>query len=166
MAPTGVISMYCIIDGHNLIGQMPDIHLDDPHDEVKLLDYLRRYRARTGHHVVVVFDAGLTYHPAQTKKQRGVTIQFAPRGRSADQIILKRMRRVQNPQGTMVISSDRDIQQAARTVGIRVVSARDFARQLIDITTPHDESAESRADLHLTPAEVEEWLAVFRQRKK
>ena len=49
--------MQWLIDGHNLIGQMPNLRLDDPDDEAKLLQYLRNFRARTGHRITVVFDA-------------------------------------------------------------------------------------------------------------
>ncbi len=37
--------MSLIIDGHNLIGILPDIQLDQPDDEPRLLERLRAYRA-------------------------------------------------------------------------------------------------------------------------
>lgn len=40
--------MSYIIDGHNLIGVLPDIHLNQPDDEQRLLARLRGYRARIG----------------------------------------------------------------------------------------------------------------------
>lgn len=43
--------MHWLIDGHNLIGKMPTLHLDDPHDEEKLVQILQQYRARTGHKI-------------------------------------------------------------------------------------------------------------------
>jgi len=62
-------AMEWLIDGHNVIGQMPDIGLDDPDDEQKLLWRLRRYRARTGRRIVVVFDPGGAYHPAARRSK-------------------------------------------------------------------------------------------------
>ena len=43
--------MPILIDGHNLIGQMPGLSLEDPHDEEMLVTLLRSYRARTGKEV-------------------------------------------------------------------------------------------------------------------
>ena len=152
--------MHWLIDGHNLIGQMPNLHLDDPHDEDKLLQYLRRYRARTGHPITVVFDAGYSYRPGQTKKQGGITVQFAPSGRTADQILMRRMRRIKNPQAYMVVTSDRAVQQAATRVGVRTLSSTEFAQQLLSSPEPE---TDSQADVHLSPDEVEEWLDLFNQ---
>lgn len=152
--------MHWLIDGHNLIGQMPNLHLDDPHDEDKLLQYLRRYRARTGHPITVVFDAGYSYRPGQTKKQGGITVQFAPSGRTADQILMRRMRRIKNPQAYMVVTSDRAVQQAATRVGVRTLSSTEFAQQLLSSPAPE---TDSQADIHLSPDEVEEWLDLFNQ---
>jgi predicted RNA-binding protein with PIN domain len=126
--------MRWLIDGHNLIGQIPNLRLDDPNDEEKLLEHLRRYRAKTGHAITVVFDAGCGYRPASTKKQGGITVQFAPTGKTADQIIMGRLRRVKNPQAVMVVSSDRAVQQAARQAQVRVLNSGAFAAQLIPNT--------------------------------
>ena len=158
--------MHWLIDGHNLIGQMPDLRLSDPNDEEKLLEYLRRYRARTGHRLTVVFDAGQTFQPAQTKKQGGITVKFVSYGQTADQIIRKRLRKVSNPQGMMVVTSDREIQQAARQAGVRVVTAQEFGQQLNQLSSGNksEEDENNQTDLHLSADEVEEWLAIFEQR--
>ena len=157
--------MRWLIDGHNLIGQMPNLRLDDPNDEEKLLVYLRRFRAKTGHHVAVIFDAGQSYQPAQTQKRGGITVQFAPHGKTADQIIMRRLRRVKNPQEVGLVSSDRTVQQAARQARVRVVPADEFAQQLLQstgTTGPTDDEG-SQADVQLSSAEVEEWLTIFEQ---
>jgi predicted RNA-binding protein with PIN domain len=157
--------MHWLVDGHNLIGQMPNLRLSDPNDEEKLLEYLRRYRARTGHQLTVVFDAGQSYQPAETKKRGGITIQYAPHGRTADQLIIRRLRRVKNPQGTMVVSSDRAIRQAARQVGVRVVTAQEFGQQLLALTSGSNptEDEDNQADIRLSADEIEEWLSIFSQ---
>jgi predicted RNA-binding protein with PIN domain len=158
--------MHWLIDGHNLIGQMPNLQLSDPNDEEKLLEYLRRYRARTGHRLTVVFDAGQTFHPAQTKKLGGITVKFVSYGQTADQVIRKQLQKVRNPQGMMVVTSDREIQQAAGQVGIRVITAREFGQQLLQLSSENrsEKDENNQADLHLSADEVEEWLAIFEQR--
>jgi predicted RNA-binding protein with PIN domain len=157
--------MQWLIDGHNLVGQMPDLRLDDPNDEEKLLEYLRRYRARTGHTLTVVFDAGQGYHPAKTQRRGGITIQFVSSGQTADQILVRRIRKVRNPQAVIVVTSDREVQQAAQQAGLRVVTSQEFAQQLLQPSSPPEEDEESRANIRLSPDEVDEWLAFFSQRK-
>lgn len=159
--------MRWLIDGHNLIGHMPNLRLDDPDDEEKLLAYLYRYRARTGQRLTVIFDSGPGYQLAQTIKRGGLTVQFAAHGKTADQLIRQRLRRVKNPQEIIVVSSDREVQQAAHQVQVRVIEAWEFGQQLLQLSggvvSPPDVA--NQADIHLSAAEVDEWLAIFRQRK-
>ncbi len=157
--------MHCLIDGHNLIGQMPGLHLADPDDEDKLLEYLRRYRARTGHKLWVAFDSGPGHPLGSHRKRGGITVQFARQGQTADRLLLKRIRRVKNPQGAMVVSSDRAIQQAAERAGRRVVPAGEFGQRLLDLATGPGPATEedSQAHVHLSEEEVEAWLEFFQR---
>jgi predicted RNA-binding protein with PIN domain len=158
--------MHWLIDGHNLIGALPTLRLSDPHDEEKLLEYLRRYRARTGHKITVVFDAGHTYHPAETRKKGGLTVEFAAHGITADQVIMRRLQKIKNPQGTMVVSSDRRVQSAAQEVRVRVLSAHEFGRELL--AQPESGGAAeagAQTDVRLSADEVDEWLRIFRRSK-
>jgi hypothetical protein len=159
--------MQWLIDGHNLIGQMPGLRLDDPDDEAKLIEYLRRFRARTGHHITVIFDPGPVYRPAETKKQGGLTIQFAAPGQTADQLMMRRLRQVQNPPELMVVSSDRAVQQAARQARVKAISSAEFARQLLqELISSGDEEQADRINRQLSPDEVAEWLTLFKNRRK
>ena len=155
--------MHWLVDGHNLIGQMPNLQLSDPDDEAKLVEYLRRYRARTGHRLTVIFDAGTSYQPAHTQQKGGITVQFARPGQTADQLIKRRLRKIKDPQGTIVVTSDRAVQQAAQQVQVRVVEAREFGQQLLQLSAPGQEAADagSQADVQLSADEVDEWLALF-----
>jgi hypothetical protein len=159
--------MQWLIDGHNLIGQMPGLRLDDPDDEAKLVDYLRRYCTRTGHRLTVIFDAGAGYHLAATKKQGGVTIQFARQGQTADHLIKQRLERVTNPQEVMVVSSDQAVQQAARQVRVRTLASGEFARQLLQtLASGPAADPDDRAEVKLSADEVDEWLKFFNNQKQ
>lgn len=159
--------MQWLIDGHNLIGQMPNLQLDDPDDEAKLLTYLRNFRVRTGHQITVIFDAGSGYRPAETKKTGGVTVQFAAQGQTADQIISQRLRRVKNPQELRVVTSDRAVQQVARQARVRVLTAREFAQQLLQGSpAAAEDDRGSQTEVNLSADEVEEWLKFFKKRGK
>jgi len=155
--------MKWLIDGHNLIGQMPNLRLDDPNDEEKLFRHLQQYRARTGHAITVVFDSGGGYRPGTTKKWGGITVQFAPPGKTADQIIIRRVQKVKNPQALRVVTSDRAVQQAAKQAGIRVVSSAEFSQQLRPGAgdAPPENDPGSQAKINLSADEVDEWLNLF-----
>lgn len=155
--------MHWLIDGHNLIGRMPNLQLDDPHDEEKLLQYLRQYRARTGHPITVVFDSGYGHRSGQTKKQGGITVQFAPSGKTADQILMRRIRRIKNPQAYMIVTSDRAVQQVASHYNVRVLSSAEFSRQLLSSPAAKDQADGS--EVNLSPDEIDDWLDLFNQSK-
>lgn len=150
--------MLVIVDGHNLIGCLPEISLADADDEEKLLFRLRQYRARTGRKLEVVFDPGSGYKPGSRQTRGGITVQYAPAGKTADQMIINRLHRLKVPEQTLVISSDRVIQQAARGARARVMSAGDFAAELM---SPAPSAADNQTEVKLSKAEVEAWLALF-----
>ena len=158
-----IIIMQWLIDGHNLIGQMPNLWLDDPHDEEKLLAYLRRFRARTGHRLTVVFDAGHTHQSGSKQSRGGISVQFVSSGQIADQAIIRRIRRVRNPQEMMVVTSDQAVARVAQQVGVRVTPAGEFAQQLLQASPTGEDD---RIDVNLSADEVDEWLDIFGQDKK
>ena len=157
--------MKWLIDGHNVIGQLPHLRLDDPHDEEKLLELLRSYRGRTGDWLTVVFDPGHTYRPRKTRKRGGITVQFAPHRQTADQIIMRRLRKLKNPQEVTVVTSDRRVMQAARQARARLMSAQEFGQLLLQPRSQAAEDVDHQADVHLSSDEVEAWLDLFDQRK-
>jgi len=155
--------MLLLIDGHNLIGrgQLPDLRLDDPDDEARLVIRLRTYCARTGKRVTVVFDHGLPGGRSWELSGGGVDVVFAPSGRAADDILRERIRRARDPRMLMVVTSDRQIAAAARVRGVRVTRSEEFAAQLNVSRT-----VEVEPDVHLSAEEVEEWLKVFGDEKQ
>jgi predicted RNA-binding protein with PIN domain len=155
--------MHWFIDGHNLIGQFSGLRLDDPHDEEKLIGYLSGYKSRTGHQITVFFDSGGGYRPGKTVKQGGITVRYAPSGKTADQLIATQVRRVKNPQSVMVVSSDRAVQTAARLARVRSISAAEFSQQMSNPGRTTTEDAGSRKDINLSSDEVNEWLDLFNQ---
>ena len=159
-----------LIDGHNLIGQMTDLSLDDPNDEEELLNRLRAYRASTGAELAVYFDPGLTYRPPVRRVEAGITVYAAPFGHQADELILQAIRSEANPRQLIVVSSDRTIQQAARERGCRVVDAQAFVAELRQPTRrrrPRTRTPRRLSDSpRLSEAEVERWLDIFRRRAR
>ena len=155
--------MHWLIDGHNLIGHMPNLQLSDPPDKQKLVEQLRRFRAKTGHRLTVIFDSGGGFRLGQTKKQGGIAVQFAGTGKTADQLLVRRLRRLKNPQATTVVTSDRAVQQAAQRAGVRVLESGPFARKLTASPPSSVSDQGAEADVRLSPEEVDEWLSLFNQ---
>jgi predicted RNA-binding protein with PIN domain len=148
-----------LIDGHNLIGRLPDLRLDDPDDEAKLVIRLRAYSARTGKRVTVVFDHGLPGGRSWDLSGGGVETVFAPTGRTADRILCERIRQARDPRGLTVVTSDRQVIAAAQAGGARVLRSEEFAAQLDGRRVM--EAPEDGQDVPLSEKEVEEWLRIF-----
>jgi hypothetical protein len=150
--------MALLIDGHNLIGRLPDLSLDDPHDEAKLVARLRTYCARTGKRATVAFDHGLPGGRSRELSGGRVEVVFASAGRTADGILRGRIRRARDPRGLTVVTSDREVMAAAQARGSRVIRSEEFALQL---SAPSPGGVEE--DVHLSADELAEWLKVFGQ---
>jgi len=147
--------MPLLIDGHNLIGRMSDLSLDDPDDEVKLVQRVRRHCLRHRRQATIIFDAGLPGGPAPHLSAPPVAVVFAAPGVTADHLICQRIRRARDPRGLLVVSSDRVVQEAARSRGGRVIPAEEFAAQLAD-----DQTREP-GEQGLSKEQVAEWLELF-----
>lgn len=151
--------MAILIDGHNLIGKLPGLRLDDPHDEEKLLLRLRAYRARTGKRLVVYFDPGDAYQSQGRRSSGGITVRQAGSGQRADDLMIRDLRRHRNPRELTVVTSDRAIQEVAHHYKARVVDAATFAGEL---GRPPEKDDSSDGSL-LPEGDIQEWLAIFGQ---
>jgi predicted RNA-binding protein with PIN domain len=148
--------MPLLIDGHNLISRLSSVRLDDPDDEAQLVERLRRYQARTGKRLTVIFDQGLPGGFDHDLSTSNVKVVFAPTGRAADALIVNRVRNSHNPQGVTVVTSDQKVIAAVEQHGARVMRAERFAAEM-EAASPIPESD----DVVLSQPEVDEWLALF-----
>lgn len=147
-----------LIDGHNLIGALPSLALDDPHDEAKLVLLLRSFAARTRKKCVVVFDSGMP-GGASRLSTASVRVIFAGAGQEADAILLRRIRKERNPAGWVLVSADRRVRAAARQQRMKWLSNRQFARLLA--SAPVGPTMAEMPDDPPGEAEVEGWLREF-----
>jgi hypothetical protein len=152
-----------LIDGHNLIGQLPDISLDDPHDEAKLVQKLAGFAARTGKRCTVIFDSGLPGGKSRMSN-RAVEVVFASRPSDADRLLLRRINRTRDPKNWTVVSSDNAVLGAARARGMQGMKSTDFAKLLLN--PPREKKkkqygGKAEMDVYVSPQEVDEWLQVF-----
>ncbi len=156
-----------LIDGHNLIGQTPGLSLADPNDEQKLIVVLRKYAARKNARIVVVFDSGNPGGKSKELSGGNVTAIFAGSHTIADRILMERIRELKQPGDWVVVSSDREVQQAAQQRRMNVWSSAEFARKMGPPPQRDDSAAPPTAkDSGLTKSEVDEWLRLFKQERK
>lgn len=156
--------MRYLIDGHNLIAKLPDISLSDPDDEVKLVLRLRSWTAADRRRkVTIVFDTGLPGGRDRVLSSSTVQVIFASSGSSADAVILRHIDRVKDVKAVAVVSSDREVTQAALRRRIAVFSSDEFAAQLVPrrAQEPADADRSAADSPPLSAVEVDEWLALF-----
>lgn len=146
-----------LIDGHNLIARIPDISLDDPHDEVKLIECLRRFTARKRKRCTVVFDGGLPGGQSRELSTHSVEVVFAHSGTDADRIIIERIQKARDPASLIVVSADHAIIDTARRCRARVTTPESFAAELSALPASGEDDGKPQP----SPGEVDYWLHVF-----
>jgi hypothetical protein len=160
--------MAYLIDGHNLIGHLPDIALDDPNDEAKLVQKLIGFTARVGKKVVVVFDHGLPGGKSRMSTSM-VEVVFASNPGDADSIMKGRIARATHIEQWTVVSNDNAVLDAARARKMKTLRSRDFVPMLNNTTMQQRKTARADGEaphVHVSAKEVEEWLQIFGDGKK
>ncbi len=155
-----------LIDGHNLIPKVRGLSLANIDDEIKLIQRLQVFHQVTRKKIEVYFDNA---PPGQNRTQRmgAITAHFVREGSSADAAIRQRLEKLGRAATTWtVVSSDRQVQAAARAARARVVNSEDFATQLAQESIHSKDDPESGEDVTLSTAEVDEWLRIFKEGKE
>lgn len=156
--------MEYLIDGHNLVGKMPDINLNDPGDEVELVLRLRSWSARgRKRKVTVIFDRGLPGGEDKGLSSGMVKVIFAPVGRSADSLLINRIQKVKNPAEYALVSSYLRVIKAAEARRMQVWRSEDFVARL---EQEGEQGAKTRTadmadDPQMSAGEVDMWMEIF-----
>lgn len=152
-----------LIDGHNLIGALPDVSLSDPDDEAALNEILMRYFYRIRKNGIVYFDQR-SAGSERLVSGPNLSVVFVRKPRTADQAIQAHLRRLgKEARNWTVVSSDRAVQSQARKAGARVVSSQDFSR-LLNVSSSDEMGGEKPSD-SLSEAELQGWIDLFKRRK-
>jgi predicted RNA-binding protein with PIN domain len=151
--------MAIIIDGHNLIAQLPGISLADPEDEEKLIKKLQEYCRIRRKTVEVYFDRAPAGY-AGKEKHGLVRAVFVTSGSTADEAIMARLKKLgKRAKNVRVVSSDRQVQQAARAVHATVISSEDFVAEWQSLVSEQPDL--DPRNKPLTKKEVEAWEDLF-----
>jgi len=157
--------MNYLIDGHNLIARTPGLSLSDPDDEAKLAQMLKRWTlADPRRKVTVIFDGGLPGGPSRHLSSSTMKAVFAPENTTADALLIRRIEQIKNPNEFIVVSSDAAVASAAQRKRVPVQRAEAFAVAMLEdrtFTGKDRQAAPERPDPSLSPAELQEWLALF-----
>ena len=153
-----------LIDGHNLIAQMPGLSLADPDDEVQLVLRLRQYAARKKQKITVVFDHGIPGGWSRDLSTGPVQVVFAGTHTNADRIILERVREAKTPTNLKVVSSDGEIRRAAEARRAEAITSQEFVQMLTKPPT-REPRRDARENVSLSKDEVKEWMRLFKQGK-
>jgi predicted RNA-binding protein with PIN domain len=125
--------MRIIVDGYNLIRQWPELAMLDRVDleagRQALLRELQAYRRAKGHQIIVVFDGRERGRPLETSEQAGgIMVRYSRLGETADAVIARLAG--EGGAGTVVVSSDHEIMDAARRHGGAALSSPEFIARM------------------------------------
>jgi predicted RNA-binding protein with PIN domain len=108
----------------------------------------------------VVFDGGVPGGEDHYLSTSKVKVLFAPGNLSADDLIIARINRVDNPTEYMVVTSDREVQSAAKKRKLALITSEDFS-PMVDATESGDDNGEFSTDPEISEDELSEWLELF-----
>ena len=152
-----------LIDGHNLIPKV-GLRLDSPDDEMELVAILQEFARLKRQQVEVYFDGAPIGYDG-SRKLGTVRAHFVRLGQTADNAIRARLNNMaKDARNWIVVSSDREVQSAARVVHAQFISSEEFVKILR--TAVNSAPKANTVDKKLSPAEVDEWLKIFREKGK
>ncbi len=124
---------HIIIDGYNLIRRSPTLSSVEAHNFQKgraaLIQKLARYREVKNHAITVVFDAALTDNPSiEENKISGIRVLYTEGGQTADAVLIDLAQQLGHQ--AIIVSSDKQILQAAKSSGCGILDSDDFEKKL------------------------------------
>jgi len=152
-----------IIDGHNLLHSVCKIEEDAKViSEPAMCRILAAYLRLTGEKAAIVFDGSGPPDKSGFDGISNLEVLFAGSGSDADTVIEDKIKASTAPKGLTVVSSDRQLQQAARARRASVVKSEIFwvevQKQLSRKRAPREPSAKRQG---LSQSETEQWLTIF-----
>ena len=126
------MGMRILIDGYNLIATLWGMGRGTrelARQREELLSLLGPYREARGHPMTVVFDGWREGEPLGSRtRERGITVQFSPKGVTADEVI-RDLVRDKGP-GTLVVSADKRVLAWSREAGADGVDSATFHERI------------------------------------
>ena len=120
------MSVHYILDGYNIVHQMPALKLDKLEDQRRSLIHFIEQCSPQGsskNYVTIVFDGASDVFGGM--KSAAATIVFS-QGESADDKIRRIVAEAKNTKNIVVVTNDRDIQYAVGALGAKATSVSEF----------------------------------------
>lgn len=147
-----------LIDGHNLVPKI-GLRLSEPDDEIELIHLLQDFARLRRQPIEVYFD-GAPPASSGTRKLGTIKAHFISLGTSADSAMRTRLNNMgKSAKNWVVVSSDREVQSAARINDAKFISSEEFVKLLRETLSAMNKK--NRAEKTVSAKEVEEWLKVF-----
>lgn len=152
-----------LIDGHNLIPKF-GLRLDSIDDEMELVAILQEFARLKRQQVEVYFD-GAPIGSAGARSLGTVRAHFIRLGQTADSAIRARLNKMgKSAKNWTVVSSDHEVQSAARVNQAQFISSEEFVR--LTRNAMRSTPGSGGVDKKLSEKEVDEWLQLFRENKR
>jgi predicted RNA-binding protein with PIN domain len=152
-----------LIDGHNLIPNIPGMSLENLDDEQQLIDMLLKFCRLRRQKAEVYFDRA-PFGQAKSRQFGLVRAHFVSRKSSADHAIMQRLARIgREAPNWKVVTSDRQVQEEARHYRAEVIASEAFASMLLESSTQGERDEQPVVE---NPDEIDEWLRIFSKRNK
>lgn len=151
--------MLLLIDGYNLLKATMPPGLAGL-DELGLCRALDRSGLSQGH-VTVVFDGSYKPGLLAASPVDGVELVYAGRGRSADEVIFGLIQQHTYPARLTVVSSDHEIQRAAKRRRARAIDSKTFIHELL-LTLRHAVNrSQNDKGQAIAPLASDDWARLF-----
>lgn len=147
-----------LVDGNNLMGMTAGLSLRDASSRTKLVQRICAYQRRKGGRYTIFFDGepatGLMHRES---KLGGVAVRYSGAGVTADEVMVKFLRKTARPKEHIVISSDRELVTQCRHLGAKSMSCAELNRAIRE-----QEGTSLRSwEAPLSKSEIEKWLKIF-----
>ena len=159
-----VETMPVVIDGYNLLHAARGMEGGSQLGRRQLCEMVAAWSRNTGEPVVLVFDGAAPSDAlASQLHAEGVDVVYSGVGRSADEVINEQVRASSAPRRLMVVSTDRDIRQAARRRRCRYATSSEFLELMVRVLSrpPRVPSEPPEKRKGTPPDEVDDWLRRF-----
>lgn len=140
--------MIIVIDGYNFLKLLAGNDHVSESERSAFVNLLGRYRARRGHKVIVIFDAGPCTFPLR-EKQHGVEIIFSGEYQTADDVIINFVQERPN-KDILVVTADREIISAVRGGNTEVVDPETFHYKIKEVLQKKSSALKKQNDGSVT----------------
>lgn len=152
--------MSYLVDGNNVMAQVPGWHKDKRAARLRLLDEVARFAQLKRVQVAVVFDGAPEEFFCDGSSYKGVRLFYAERGSNADERIKRLVEASRERRTLIVVTSDRALSEYVRRCGARHLRSGQFRERLEGAAHDNKKSGAEEESAH-SDTEMKSWLRYF-----